>query len=415
MDPAASSLSAGPTRAIRSRHALSLAAAVLLVLVGTARAAPEDSPQPPAPARPQSAKDILVPIPSASQDVAANGCHARPAPEADLADLSSEFAEVPFWRLINHAAGRFAVRLNLDDPDKFTARIAPLDDDMRRLVLLYTLWDAMGFRDGLQSFFNDKGGWAAPMMRDVLKGSGLTHEFDVMDRAIALFGEPYPADKDARDKFFASGTPSARLTVFDRRMLALVAEFGSRDTFARHIIDYVNRTPSLWQRIEGLREKLGAPERLRVLIAALESKVDIGKPYADIQRQLSLLTPEQRALFLIADFNDEFENGGVHQFFYNSDGVIAPDVYDAMITLGLPRQADIIKRGLAMFGAVYPRDTQARRDGFFHDGWNDWDEQLSALTNEFYALDGGPELRTIGPGIRDAMLRYAREHALLPC
>jgi hypothetical protein len=110
------------------------------------------------------------------------------------------------------------------------------------------------------------------------------------------------------------------------------------------------------------------------------------------------------------------------QFFYNSEGALAPDVSDAMIELGLLPQAEIFKRGLDMFPKPYLRDTQRRRERDFQGGWNEWDKQLSGLTDELYRLDGGLRFYRIGggmtvdggPGIDDAMLKYALHHALLP-
>ncbi len=46
-------------------------------------------------------------------------------------------------------------------PAKFLEKAASLDDDMRRLVILYALWDNLG-RDGLHTFFYLKGGALAP-------------------------------------------------------------------------------------------------------------------------------------------------------------------------------------------------------------------------------------------------------------
>jgi hypothetical protein len=133
---------------------------------------------------------------------------------------------------------------------------------------------------------------------------------------------------------------------------------------------------------------------------------------------------EQRTLLAMHTFNGEFENGGVHQFFLNSSGALAPEVYDAFIEMGLERQAAIFKRGLDMFGGNYPRDTTRRRDRFFdHSDWTEWDKKLSGLTDEFYALDGGPTVLQVGgsaaieggPGIWPAMAVYARNKKLLPC
>ncbi len=79
---------------------------------------------------------------------------------------------------------------------------------------------------------------------------------------------------------------------------------------------------------------------LELLTSALAAKVDLWQPPAEIDRQLSTLTKEQRTLFAVATFNREFENGGVHQFFYNSEGAIALEVHEALRELtstGRPR------------------------------------------------------------------------------
>ena len=103
---------------------------------------------------------------------------------------------------------------------------------------------------------------------------------------------------------------------------------------------------------------------------------------------------------------------------------LAPDVYEAMLELGMTQQAAIFRRGLDMFGKAYIRDTEQRRAAFFnHTGWTDWDKALSALTDDFYALNGGLSFHQIkgsmtvegGPGIDFAMLKYAREKKMLPC
>ncbi len=65
-----------------------------------------------------------------------------------------------------------------------------------------------------------------------------------------------------------------------------------------------------------------------------------------------------------------------------------------------------------------------RRDKYFdHGDWTDWDKQLSDLTDEFYALDGGPTVVRLGggagveggPGIWSGMAAYARAKKMLPC
>jgi hypothetical protein len=383
------------------------------------RAAPEDDIRPSAPKPPKSIMDIRIPIPF-SPDVRSNGCHIHLSPEETHDDLT----EVPFWRLIEHAALGYAVRLTVDGADKSNAKIAPLDEDMRRLVLLFTLRESMAWRgDALAFFFESKNGAIAPGVRDALQAAGLARESAAFSKAIALFGENYPIDNDIRVKRFESPASDDRVTPFKRQMAGVSAEFGQRDSFSKSILEYVHRTPALWQRIEGLREKLSEDDRLRFLTIALQDQIDLWQPYSTIESQFAAFSKPRRVLFAIAAFNDEFKNGGVHQFFYNSEGTLAPEVYDAMLELGLTRQAAIFKRGLDMFSRPYIRETQRRRERDFAGDWSDWDKRLSGLTDEFYALDGGLGFQAIGggmvveggPGIDYAMLKYARSHALLPC
>ena len=191
------------------------------------------------------------------------------------------------------------------------------------------------------------------------------------------------------------------------------------------MVAYVERTPALWQRIEAQRARLGEVARLRYLNLALIRRTNIwDKTDADVAALLAALPKEQRTLFAMEIFNAEFENGGVHQFFYNSSGVVAPEVYDAFGELGLERQAAIFKRALDMFGRSIRATWSRRRDKYFsHAGWSAFDKQLSDLTDDFYDLDGGPTVVRLGgttaieggPGIWSAMATYARVKQLLPC
>ena len=145
-------------------------------------------------------------------------------------------------------------------PPNYPALIAPLEEDARTLALLYVLWDSLG-RDGLHTlFYMDKAGSIAPLMRETLQKAGLTREFDIFSRAMALFGNDYPIDPKQRSAFFGWSQPSKRveavttipapLNAFDDKLFALSREFGTKATFKAAIIAYVDSKPELWQRIE---------------------------------------------------------------------------------------------------------------------------------------------------------------------
>lgn len=248
-------------------------------------------------------------------------------------------------------------------------------------------------------------------------------EHELFVRAMGYFGTPYPVDNAVREKLFGYSKSGGNLNAFDHALLALDRQFGARQQLADIIVGTVNRNPALFARIEAFREKLGDNERLGYLTEALDRKIDWKKSADDIARQLAALPKEERNLIALSTFNMEFENGGVHQFFFNSSGDIAPEVMAAMDDLGLAPQAEIFRRALAMFDAPYIRDNTLRRERGFKSGWSDGDEKLSKLTDEFYAIGGGAKAVPIkgdlafegGPGFRHAMVTYARTNKMLPC
>lgn len=368
--------------------------------------------------------DIRVPIPSHSRDVADNGCHVRASPQETFAEADADLRHVAFEELIGDVVGAHSVRAILDPPAAFNASLDGLEPEMRTLVLLDVLRNGLG-RDGLHTFFYMKGGALAPQIRDALKASGLQREHQLFVDAMSLFGPQYPVDNATRATRFSFSSLDTPMNDFDRRMLAIAAKFGSRETFGKTVSGYAERTPNLFSRIEAERAHLGEIARLRFLNKALlERTRNWDQSDAAFARQLAAMPKEQRTLLVMQLFNAEFENGGVHQFFLNSTGAIAPEVYEAFVELGLERQAAIFKRGLDMFGAKYQRDTAKRQARYFErPEWNDWDKRLSALTDEFYALDGGPTVVKLGdgaaieggPGIWVGMAAYARNKKLLPC
>jgi hypothetical protein len=286
------------------------------------------------------------------------------------------------------------------------------------------LRDGLG-RDGLHTFFFLSAAQHAPAIRDALATAGLKREHELFVQAMALFGPDYPVDNDTRAKLFSYSSLDTPLNNFDVKMLEIARAFGSRGTFAKAMVAYVERTPALWQKIEGKRAQLGEVARLRYLNQSLVLRSNLwDKTDAEVVKALASMPLEHRTLLVMDIFNAEFSNGGVHQFFFNSSGAVAPEVHDAFREFGLERQAAIYKRALDMFPGTYPRDMQKRRDKFFSGEWGPWDERLQKLTDEFYALDGGPTLVRVGdkaaaveggPGIWSAMATYARAKKMLPC
>ncbi|MEI9901432.1 MAG: DUF4375 domain-containing protein [Hyphomicrobium sp.] len=340
---------------------LALAAADSLIVAHAATDNAGDAPQE---KKSGDLKDIRVPIPSHSSDVTDNGCHVRPSPGAAFAGPDANMRHVGFDDLISEVIGRYSVRAMLDPPAVFMASLDGLDRELHTLVLLDVLHDGLG-RDGLHTFFYMNAGAFAPAIRDALKTAGMEREHKLFVEAMALFGAEYPVEEEARAKRFSYSSLDTPMNDFDKRMLEIAGSFGTRGSFGKAMTAYVERVPALWGRIEAERARLGEIARLRYLNQMLLERTRAWVSDAAVGDQLAAMPKEERTLLVMHIFNGEFENGGVHQFFLNSTGAVAPEVYEAFVELGLERQAAIYKRGLEMFAADYPRDTERRRARYF--------------------------------------------------
>ena len=87
-------------------------------------------------------------------------------------------------------------------------------------------------------------------------------------------------------------------------------------------------------------------------------------------------------LFAVHFCQSEVRNGGFHQFFGNSTGVLAPEAVEGFRSIGMPDAAEILERAMAWFGETYPRERQLRQallESVAGEQREEWDP--------FYALD----------------------------
>lgn len=403
-----------------------LALAVLLgAVVGPIQPLSANPDEREAPAKPAvPALEQQVPIVSHSPPVADNGCPVRADPKA--VPPQGQRA-IPLFELIGDVAGPVSVRMTLGDGDSrtdFQQLVAGLSPEMRTLATLHHLWWGLNGKHGLHTFFFSKRGDLAVEVQEALLAAGLAREHAVFSEAMGLFGATYPNQEAKRAAYFGYAGDRGELNAFDQRLLAVAAKFPSADSFAREIESYVSRNPGLWQQIESRRSKLGVRRRIGILMDQLWRGMPRDLSDTKVHDALAKLSRPERTLLAIDAFNSEFENGGVHQFFFNATGAYAPEVYEALVDLELTRQAALFKRAIDLFASPYPRDRAARiasyRGGRDVEGFV---SELSAITDDLYAIDGGPQVTRLGgstqisggPGIRDAMERYAEQHNLLPC
>jgi Domain of unknown function (DUF4375) len=325
---------------------------------------------------------------------------------------------LPLIKVIERGTAEYTLRLPAPEPvsprpgaTSAFARIEGLDPDLRRLVWLTWLLKCWGpdEKEGLHTFFYLWGGDRAPQVRDALFEAGLLKQDRIFRRAMAAFGPHYPLERKARSPFFGWSQPAkqidattsipAPLNAFDMKIMALGAVFGARDDYGRGIENFVRNNPALMAWADGVRAKF--PDDMR--LQWLTGRLSIAAPAA-MAAIIAEWPAAYRRLYLLDLFNKEMLNGGVHQFFLNSSGDLAPQVAAALREAGLPRHADAVERGVAMFPAPYPVDRQMRGRYFFANGeTTDWDKELDALTGD---VDDG--------AIGAAMLAIAGREDLLP-
>ena len=82
----------------------------------------------------------------------------------------------------------------------------------------------------------------------------------------------------------------------------------------------------------------------------------------------------------------EVNNGGFHQFFHNSTGILAPEGVDAFSAIGLLEWSSLLSEATAYFGTPYPREraVRLRRLPRANGPRAQWDP-FAALDDKFYS------------------------------
>ena len=57
----------------------------------------------------------------------------------------------------------------------------------------------------------------------------------------------------------------------------------------------------------------------------------------------------------------EVNNGGLHQFFFNTTGLLAPEATSGFRAIGLPTWSAVVSEAMGYFSGAYPRERAVRR------------------------------------------------------
>jgi len=305
---------------------------------------------------------------------------------------------VPILEVVNNSLGQLVGRITSDSRRaEALSGINALPIEREHLVWLLLLNDHWG-KYGLHTFFSGSGGDFAPQVLGALTEAGMGPRAQIFAQAIRFFGVPYPTDEEERKPYFGWRQPGCdnALRSSDYEFFRLSTTFGTEDEYQEEIERFIRRTPELDAWVQAERSKLRKDDRFRWLTRAL-----LGMPPRD-REELQEWPRPYRILWLYEIFIREVMNGSVHQYFYNSAGDFAPEMVEALYDIGVVEEAEGLQRGIDMFEMPYPRHTQERREGYFHNhDWNDWDERLSKLP-----IDEGI--------IAEAVLEFAEREGILP-
>lgn len=294
-----------------------------------------------------------------------------------------------------------------DDKGPILADIGRLEPDVRNLFWLsYLHYVAPG--SGLHHFFTTvaEGRKITEEAKKLLVAQGQPVSDDTLHEMTAMTEKSDPArNADAVLKALTAAGLTRQAEAFaaerdlaaqneDADFAALDATFGEMTELPAAIGSYVERTPGLVEWSARARAGIGDEDRLSYLTGKLNAMEDT---------EIDRLPKALKQIYVVDYFNAEMLNGGVHQFFFNSSGRYAPDVVASLREIELTTHADVVQRGIDMFGKPYPTDTQKRRVLNFAGGWGAWDDALSALT---YEVDDGE--------MTPALIALAKRENLLP-
>ncbi len=107
--------------------------------------------------------------------------------------------------------------------------------------------------------------------------------------------------------------------------------------------------------------------------------------------RMDALNPHERILYITQTLEQEVNNGGFSQFFYNSTGDFANELADAFLAIGANKTAALCKKALSVFRDAVPTDRaqrQALLDRMHCDKlWNKCDDAFYEYEDDLESLN----------------------------
>jgi hypothetical protein len=96
-------------------------------------------------------------------------------------------------------------------------------------------------------------------------------------------------------------------------------------------------------------------------------------------------TPAQRAFALVWELESEVNNGGFHQYFFNSSGRHGPEVAAGLDSIGAAKCAELVRQAIDVVGPDFPWPDIGERRRALRTARPELEAELDALDNAFYA------------------------------
>lgn len=99
---------------------------------------------------------------------------------------------------------------------------------------------------------------------------------------------------------------------------------------------------------------------------------------------LSVLTPEEKTVYIVNCFQAEVNNGGFEQFLYNSSGALVGDLLSSLTAIGANHTAEIYKKALAELPHELPAEDEQREALLDELITDDISEVFASCDQQFY-------------------------------
>ena len=116
-------------------------------------------------------------------------------------------------------------------------------------------------------------------------------------------------------------------------------------------------------------------------IIDLFTAIDERCEYGDAMKKLN---EHERLFYITQTLEQEVNNGGFSQYFYNSSGNFANEVVNAFTQIGALKTAEICQKALAVFNGRLPEDREERQNLLEN---SDCEEILEECDNAFFEYE----------------------------